>query len=410
MAAPPIRRIAETRKVAQLTGEFDRQGWDGIGAPPFAPNRTESRHRIRGTDLGVSFEHKGRAYFLFGDTWRAPRKPDTPYPDPAERDLDAIAFTSDRDARNGIDLTFLPAPPRIHGPTPIPQGGFEVPLDGTSVGGAMYVFFSTDHFRDGQTDLMGRSILARSDNDGLDFGYLYDLSRYDLRSAGKFINVSVERTVLNVADATLVGLRPRTEVLWLWGTGRYRASDVYLAVLPLAGLGTMQGLRYFAGSRGAVAWSQAEADATPIVLTRDAGEISVRWNPFLNRYLLLYNSGQPRGILLHSAHKPWGPWSAAPVLAFDPWHADNPNDPNSLAGYGRFMHWPPDATHDHVHDDMFVLNRRRGDEWGGEYGPYQIARYTTGARGQWARIYFTMSTWNPYQVMLMTTVVRQALV
>jgi hypothetical protein len=42
------------RKIAQLTGEFDRQGWNGTGAPNFAANRTESRFGIIGTELGSS--------------------------------------------------------------------------------------------------------------------------------------------------------------------------------------------------------------------------------------------------------------------------------------------------------------------------------------------------------------------
>ena len=39
---------------------------------------------------------------------------------------------------------------------------------------------------------------------------------------------------------------------------------------------------------------------------------------------------------------------------------------------------------------------------GGEYGPYIMARYTTGdAKG--CRLFYTMSTWNPYQVVVMRT-------
>ena len=45
---------------------------------------------------------------------------------------------------------------------------------------------------------------------------------------------------------------------------------------------------------------------------------------------------------------------------------------------------------------------KRDDEWGGEYGPYVISRFTTGANGK-CRIYYTMSTWNPYQVVVMRT-------
>ncbi|WP_157630932.1 hypothetical protein [Kribbella catacumbae] len=53
---PPAERIA------QLTGEHDRAGWDGTPPAPFALNRTEHHAGIVGTDLGVSFEHGGRTY------------------------------------------------------------------------------------------------------------------------------------------------------------------------------------------------------------------------------------------------------------------------------------------------------------------------------------------------------------
>ncbi len=67
---PPPWLVHRAQKIAQLTGEFDREGWNGTGTPRFALNRTESRCGIPGTDLGVPFAHQGRIYFLFGDTWR----------------------------------------------------------------------------------------------------------------------------------------------------------------------------------------------------------------------------------------------------------------------------------------------------------------------------------------------------
>jgi hypothetical protein len=59
---------------------------------------------------------------------------------------------------------------------------------------------------------------------------------------------------------------------------------------------------------------------------------------------------------------------------------------------------------------MFGPGQFRDNEWGGEYGPYQITRYATGIDGQSTQIWFTMSTWNPYQSMLMTTQIPSDLV
>jgi Domain of unknown function (DUF4185) len=377
---PPPRKLPGTRKIVQLTGEFDREGWNGTGEPRRTPNQTQAAPaRVRGTDLGVSFEHGSQLVFLFGDTVRVDQTPD-------ERDLDSIATTTDATPDDGLALRFLAQPPRIsHN---ISQRGFEVPLDGVSVGDDAYVFFSTDH-RCIPGYEMGRSVLTRT-RDLVSFDYLGDVSR------GKFINVSVERAPLTAPQAAELGWAAGTDVVWIWGSGRYRSSAIYVAVVPLSGLATLSGIRYFAGGPGAARWSSSESDARALFCSGSVGELSVRFNPVLARYLALFNSSNPRGILMHSAPDPWGPWTPTPVQVFDPGD-----------GYCHFMHanWQVNRC-DRVQDDMF--GGMRDNEWGGEYGPYQIPRYAR-PEADGARIYFTMSTWNPYQVVLMTaTIPRDA--
>ena len=92
---------------------------------------------------------------------------------------------------------------------------------------------------------------------------------------------------------------------------------------------------------------------------------------------------------MRTSSKPWGTWSDGSVI-FEPWR-DN--------GYGHFMHIPPKFNKG---VDDHLSSPGREDTWGGEYGPFIMARYTTGTKGK-CQIYFTMSTWNPYQVMVMTT-------
>ncbi|MGH3197485.1 MAG: DUF4185 domain-containing protein, partial [Streptosporangiaceae bacterium] len=356
------------RKLAQLTGEFDREGWNGTGTPSFALNRTESRFGIIGTDLGSSFTHQGRVYFLFGDTWRVGHgKPND--------DLDAIAFSTDNTADDGLDLTFLPKPPSVPG---IAQGGFNVPLDGVSWNGSMYVFFSTDCRQAGIYALMGRSIVARSDNNGLDFTLLHEVSRY------KFINVST--MIVDAQEHELPGSGPQ---LVVFGSGRYRSSDVYLAVKPAAKLAEPGGLLFYAGGLGQPQWSTAEEDAVPLFGAGGVGELSVRWNPLLGAWICLYNADWPAdrasvgGIVLHWAKHPWGPWSEGDI-------AFSVND-----GLGKFMHLP---NADHTQEGFGI---DRSADLAGMYGPYQIPQYSRQTE-HGVQIYFAMSSWNPYQVMLMT--------
>jgi hypothetical protein len=102
-------------------------------------------------------------------------------------------------------------------------------------------------------------------------------------------------------------------------------------------------------------------------------------------WILLYNCGNPRGINMRTSEYPRGPWSEPQVL-FHPWD-DN--------GYCHFLHtsWEFQQC-DSIHDNG------RQNEWGGEYGPYQFEHFATGDSLS-TTIYFTMSTWNPYTVVLM---------
>jgi hypothetical protein len=214
---------------------------------------------------------------------------------------------------------------------------------------------------------MGRSVLAASRDNGRTFKMLYELSR------GKFINVSFWS----------VG-----GWLHIFGSGEYRKSSVCLARVKPADIRERSKLQYFGGADpdGRPRWSPSEAAAVPLFRHDVVGEFSVAYLEPINRYVMLYNSGEPRGVTMRSADAPWGPWSNGTVI-FEPWR-DN--------GYGHFMHIS--AKFKEKSDTL--SDPKREDEWGGEYGPYQLAEMSTGGRGRTA-VYFTMSTWNPYAVVLM---------
>jgi hypothetical protein len=278
----------------------------------------------------------------------------------------------------------------------------------------MFVFFSTDHRRVGDAELMGRSVLAVSENDGYEFMPLLSFSR------DKLINVSIQHAFLDGGQARAVRMAEGTEVLWVWGSGRYRASPVYLAVVDLEGLLGKTGVggnehppelrdingeggpvRFFTGNADTVSWSQHEWAAVPLFCASDIGELSGRWNDIFSRFFLTYNCGNPRGITLRHATQPWGRWSDG-ITIFDPGWGSSATNPVGI-GYGTFMHIPWNRHHvDNVQDDMF-LSGRRDNEWAGEYGPYQITRYSTGKPNDFCDLFYTMSTWNPYQSVLMRT-------
>jgi Domain of unknown function (DUF4185) len=245
----------------------------------------------------------------------------------------------------------------------IKQGAFEVPSGGVSVDGVMYVVCTTDHT---EKKTMGRSVLASSHDDGRTFKVLYELSRT------KFINVS---------------FWPAEDWLYIYGSGDYRKSNVFLSRIKPDHVQDRSKLEYFTGlAAGEPRWSAKEADAAPLFQQPQVGEFSVKYLKPVNRYVMLYNAEKPRGITMRSAMQPWGPWSAGTVI-FDPGR-DN--------GYGHFMHI---SSKEKKNADA-LSDPTREAEWGGEYGPYLMARFTAEIDGH-CRIYYTMSTWNPYQVMVM---------
>lgn len=348
-----------TVKISQLVGDYDRQ------KKTQTRNLTESRYGLISTDLGVPFYHNGRTYVLFGDSWGVPAG-------------DAIAYTTDINPEDGIDLTFITDGSGIYKPVTVPgigQEGYEVPMEGVSIEGKMYIYLTTDN---SDTVVMGRSVVAVSEDDGETFRYLYDLSQKH------FINVSI----VDVDPAEWPGFPMDTgSGLVLFGTGEYRQSDVRLAFQPADQIEMPQSLLYYTGlsQSGVPIWSVNEDDAIPLFFQSCIGELSVTFNPFLQKWLMLYNCDSPRGINFRTADSPWGPWSETQLL-FDPW-LDN--------GYCHFMHvdWQFSQC-DSLHDPG------REYEWGGEYGPYQFGDLAVG-NDTTTTIYFTLSTWNPYTVVLM---------
>lgn len=355
--------VGSTRKIEQLIGDTDFERLTPTS------NRTESRFGITGSDLGVSFSHNGLTYVVFGDTLGG-----------VYDSRDPIAFTTDTEPEDGILLNFLTDGPTTWRPITIPgisQGSFEVPLDGVSVSNRMYLYHTTDH---SASVTMGRSVVAVSPDDGENFTLLYTLS------TNYFLNVSVNK--LNLRDWPGFP-QAEGEGLALFGSGSYRASNVRLAFQPASAIEDVSSLRYFTGldAAGNPLWSANELDAIALFDQPYVGELSVAWNKFIRRWVMFYNSENPRGINYRTARQPWGPWTQPQVL-FEPW--------NDL-GYAHFMHvnWS-------FRNLDNVQNPGREYEWGGEYGPYMFKELATGTDNR-TTIYFTLSSWNPYVAVLMKT-------
>ncbi len=211
-----------------------------------------------------------------------------------------------------------------------------------------------------------------------------------MNDGGRFINVApvVER-------GGHPGLPFPGGAVLMWGSGRYRDSDVYLAAVPLDGVEERDAWWYWRGDvPGASPWSGDEADAAPLFAHPEVGELSVAWIGPIQRWMMTYNARHPDGIVYRTAPKPWGPWTA-PQLLYDPY---------GPLGFGTMIHgaW---ADGDLDGTDL-LYDRGRGEEGGAAYGGYIVDRYTRRIDGETAEVFFALSTWNPYQVTLMAAQLR----
>lgn len=370
-------RPGATVKLEQLIGDWDSH----LKIPTL--NQTVSDYGYIGTDLGQPFEHNGEIIFLFGDTMgtrgfveSSIGRSSTTSP---EEGLRLDFFTDD----NGEILSILPPG--------LSMQGFEVPSGGMSIDGKMY-FVNKDQTTVLEEGRTFRSVLIRFDEEKKEFIPVREFSPF----RGKFHEVMVRW-----APAGTPGLPGDGPHLLIFGSGEfYRKSPLYLAALAPEDIEMEGATWYFAGldPAGMPVWSRDEADAVPVVVHRVIGEFSVAWCEELRIWLLAYNSSSPRGIVFRWAEQPWGPWSPAEVIF----------DPGADRGYGHFMHSlsSPDPT---LAGPVINAQPPAVEQYGGEYAPYLVERFLR-YRDNTLTIYYLMSTWNPYVVVLMRTDLNVVLV
>ena len=412
----------QSKKVCQLTGERD---W-ATGALNSAQTQQSG---LTGTDLGYPVEHNGQVALLFGDTRTTPPRnsdeigpPDDAVgwitsrtPPTVERCTDLRLNTERADSSRLVSPTIKTAGKTNPASLPIKQGLFNVPSGGVSSDGSLYAFFWTDHCKETKScpesetlNSVGRGVLARSSDRGVTFvdavpmprGFVYTTAANAVRSLET--NISGDRRL----------------GIFVFGVPSYRASGPYLAYAPPGKMGDPSAWAFFVGLRpdGEPSWTSYEVwqrgqggqwkpPGHPELLSASdadqcVGEHSVTWNHALDVWLLLYNCGPPSSakIVARIAATPWGPWS----------------DPKIILDADRDGSWCKLLFR---HGDGACLGRT--DDWkeskesqdGTFYAPFVIERFTTPEPStlpsmREATIHWLVSTWNPYQVVVMQTRLR----
>jgi hypothetical protein len=416
LAAPaPAARVGEPEKVCQLTGEID---WV-TGRPTAA--RTLTNFGMDAADLGYPVEYNGMLVLLFGDSW--PSLQGLKGSEGENPPNDAVGESTRVDLPNAetcLGMTVLSRsedgrkvfnPSTITGPVKVKQGWFNVPTGGVSVNYSLYAFFWTNHCRmpaklqpnpdhplalpapttecpeTPESNSIGNGVMARSDDGGSTFSDVVAMPKGFVYSTA--VN---SKNLPGLPDGQNLGV-------FIYGEPRYRASVPYLAYAPLASIADPATWRFFAGltPQGQPKWvSLAEWKPGPDkqIFTpafpsgNDVGEFSITWNAPLRMWLLIYG-----GVSVRVAAAPWGPWSE-PTEILGPADRIGCKLIMTVEGCGnRRNYWPKTAN------GTFVP--------GGFYAPYVLNRYTrAGGNPRSATIYWTLSTWNPYQVYIMKTTIE----
>jgi len=342
-AAIVLRGVSKPEMVAQLTGRESTL------------NRTD-RYGVYGTDLGSMFDMNDKTYFVFGDTFGSrPEKQTGAGGDDWRSNV--MAVSTDNNPADGILFDRMIEDRPGHAKELLPSAKIDrvemtkIPTHGIAIQDTMYLYFmSVKHWGDPGEWEAGYSGLAKSTDGGENWSIL-DGVRWPGDSG--FIQVSPYRMESG----------PDAGSIYFWCIPAGRFGQVRLMKVNERDVENLGKYRYFAGmgKDGSPIWSADMAEAVEVAKNDVGfGELSVVWNPYLERWLMTYLK-EGTGVVIREGLAAWGPWG----------------------------------------DEITMANK---DDFPSLYGPYMNPKYTEdGGR----TIYFTLSLWEPYNVFWLKTTLEK---
>jgi hypothetical protein len=249
-------------------------------------------------------------------------------------------------------------------------------------------------------------------------------------------------TVARGNDLTRAGV-------FVWGRPSFggigvegRDAQLYLSWVPMPQPNTEGKFawkpQFFGGvaDDGTPSFVSRELDARPLDLDASApgdqpdevrdtvGQMSISWVPSLERWVMFYGGeGAPMfanalfggdvakvrhdakgSLFVRFAKQPWGPWTRPePLLAAGDLHSAAAAVDQYGPG-GILAHTNCRGVHCARYDPAYLLDLPNNNN-GVLYGPSIVDPWTTNRESE-TDLYWFVSTWNPYQVVLMKTTVR----
>ncbi|GAA1461672.1 DUF4185 domain-containing protein [Williamsia maris] len=349
----PLPRVptGNTRTVGWVTGALSQ-------------NHTDTRFGISGTDLGISWDNgSGQTLMAFGDTYGDCNAPGQQWRH------NTILRTSDTTPGDGVGIpSGVPGNVRsgasVSSSTPrrasesVPSPGIPgvaittIPTAGIAINGIQFMnYMSVRSWGDAGRWVTNYSAVAVSRDNGQTWTTAQSTVRPNLISPSAGAKVVDDSNGKFQQSAYLTG---RDGFIYQYGTPNGRFGAAFVTRFRPADILDLKKYEYFTGDK-ARPWSPDQTRSKAIV-REPVGEMSVAWNAYLGRYLMLAGNNGNGSLALRTATAPEGPWSAPTTL----------------------------------------LNSR---QLSGVYAPYIYAGSPKG--GQY--LYFTASRWQDYNVMMLRT-------
>ncbi|KAA1430697.1 DUF4185 domain-containing protein [Mycolicibacter arupensis] len=330
---------------------------------PNSPNQTLQRFGVSGTDLGIPWDNGDPAnrqvLYAFGDTFGYCRIQGKQWRQ------NVLFRSNDNNLADGITVAPGVVGNKYSG-SPLRQANFSkqvlpavqlaqhqegmIPTAAIGIAGNQYMnFMSIKQWgRDGEWSTNYSAIAVSNDN-----GETWGVYPGTVRSTSQENVPRAQFVPGNEKFQMGAFLRGNDGYLYSYGTPSGRGGSAYLSRVPERSIPDLTKYQYWNGDSGS--WVPANPAAATPVIPGPVGEMSVQYNTYLRQYLALYGNGG-NDVVARTAPTPQGPWSGEQTLI------------------------------------------PTGQIPGGIYAPY-VHPWSTGKD-----VYFTLSLWNAYDVMLMHTV------
>ncbi len=326
--------VAQDQPAPVLTGVADVEFVQWITGPD-SPNQTDVNYSVLGTDLGSMFELDGTVFIAFGDTFGCCR-PAGGGGGGGQWRFNVLGYSTDADLEDGITLDGMITDEDGRARAVLRKRFQDVtiiPTAGIAIEDRLFLHYMAVK----QWGAPGRWTLNRSG-----WGYSDD--------GGETWTQPNEAIWDGDTNFGMAGLVKDGGYLYVFGThgGRYGGVQLARVLADPDAVLDMSAYTYWDGS----GWTSDITQAVDVV-PAPVGELSVAWNEFLGRWIMIYLDEPQRGLVIREAPELTGPWGDTHMLV-------DSRDFPSL--YGSYLH-----------------------PWGSD--------------GE--IIYFNMSQWGPYNVMLM---------